>query len=134
MATEGHIIHFDKIGSEELGYISVAEYGKQIPFAINRVYWTYHTPVGIERGNHAHTRLHQVVIAVNGTLEISLENKAGQTNTFMLDHPAKGLYVPPGYWRTIRFSEGAVLLCLANELYDEQEYIRDYDSFKNGEP
>lgn len=63
-----YIINFDAFGASELGYISVAEYQNQIPFKINRVYWTYYTPNKVQRGFHAHKELEQVIVAVSGII------------------------------------------------------------------
>lgn len=125
-----HLIPFDQIGDPALGYISIAEAQKNIPFAIKRVYWTYFTPNHVERGNHAHIKLNQVLFAVAGILQIRLEDRNGNSVEFTLDQPNVGLFVPEGYWRTIRFSHSAVLLCLASEYYDESDYIREYSRFK----
>ena len=125
-----HIIDFKQIGTPNLGYISVAEVGGNIPFEVKRVYWTYYTPNHVERGYHAHIGLEQVIISVSGIIQFNLEDKQGKKQHFVLDEPNKGLYVPPGYWRTIKFSHSAVLVCMASMVYDEKDYIRDYDLFK----
>ncbi|CAM2918923.1 WxcM-like domain-containing protein [Chryseobacterium flavum] len=126
-----HIITFDKIGSSELGYITIAEARKNIPFDIQRVYWTYYTPQDVTRGGHAHKKLQQVIFAVSGIITFNTEDKEGNKETFILDHPTKGLFIPELIWRDIQFSHNAVLLCLASELYDENDYFRDFEEFKN---
>ena len=126
---EPKLIEFSKLGDSTLGYITVAEYGKNIPFEIKRIYWTYYTPHDIVRGHHAHKRLEQVIYAVNGQIEFNLENKSGLKFEFKLDRPNLGLYIPSGYWRTIKLSHSAVLLCLASLEYDEEDYLRDYKDF-----
>lgn len=126
------IINIKKIGSPNLGYISVLEENDGIiPFEIKRVYWTYFTPNHVERGAHAHKELEQVIIAVSGIIDFELEDTKGNKNQFTLDNPNKGLFIPKGHWRDIRFSHNAVLLCLASEKYDEKDYIRNYEEFKN---
>ncbi|MFL9834777.1 sugar 3,4-ketoisomerase [Chryseobacterium terrae] len=129
-----HIIEFSKIGSPDLGYITVAEAQKNVSFDIKRVYWTYYTPQDIIRGGHAHKKLQQIIFAVSGTIEFNTLDLQGNTNTFILDSPAKGLYLPHLIWRDIKFSHSAVLLCLASELYDEKDYFRDFEEFKNFKP
>lgn len=124
------IIELSKIGSSVLGYITVAEENRNIPFDIKRVYWTYFTPQDVHRGGHAHKDLEQVIFALSGTIEFNIEDIYGNKSTFILDSPEKGLYIPSKIWRDIKFSHNAVLLCLASELYIEQDYIRDYDEFK----
>ncbi|MDN3695197.1 FdtA/QdtA family cupin domain-containing protein [Chryseobacterium tructae] len=126
-----HIIDFLKIGSPELGYITVAEAQKNVPFSINRVYWTYFTPQDVIRGGHAHKKLQQVIFAVSGTIEFNTQDLEGNEATFILDSPSKGLYIPELIWRDIKFSHNAVLLCLASELYEEDDYFRDFEDFKN---
>ena len=124
------LIKFDKIGEPSLGFISIVENNDQIPFEVKRVYWTYFTPNHVERGNHAHKKLHQLIVAVSGRIEFTIINKQDEKELFILDNPDKGLYIPNGYWREIKFSHNAVLLCLASEKYDEKDYIRDFNEFK----
>jgi len=126
---EPKIIEFDKIGSAALGYITVAEQYKNIPFDVKRVYWTYFTPHDVIRGGHAHKELEQVIVAVSGTIIFNTEDINGKKQTFVLDHPTKALYIPKCVWRDIKFSHSAVLLCLASEYYFEDDYYRDYDEF-----
>lgn len=121
----------DKIGNSSLGYITVAESLKNIPFEIKRVYWTYYTPQDVTRGGHAHRKLEQLIFAVSGRIEFNTINLEGIKETFILDSPSKGLYLPRLIWRDIKFSHSAVLLCLASELYDESDYFRNYQDFKN---
>ncbi|WMX15211.1 FdtA/QdtA family cupin domain-containing protein [Aureispira sp. CCB-E] len=123
-------IQFEQIGAPHLGYISVAEIQDNIPFEIKRVYWTYFTPNHVERGNHSHRALEQVIICVAGTIYFEFESVGGETFEFELDEPSQGIYVPSGYWRRMKFSHNAVLVCMASQLYDEADYIRDYNEFK----
>jgi hypothetical protein len=125
-----YLIDLKSIGSSELGFITVAEFPKNIPFEIKRTYWTYFTPNNVERGNHAHRQLQQIIVAVAGVIEFDLESKQGEKFNFRLDNPNKGLYIPKEYWRVIHFSHNAVLLCLASLVYDANDYIRDYADFK----
>lgn len=125
------IITYNNIGSSQLGYITIAENQKNVPFDIQRVYWTYYTPQDVIRGGHAHKKLEQVIFAVSGTIIFNTEDKDGNKETFVLDHPSKGLFIPKLIWRDIQFSHSAVLLCLASEVYDEDDYFRDFEEFKN---
>jgi dTDP-4-dehydrorhamnose 3,5-epimerase-like enzyme len=124
------LIELPSIGSSIEGYISVAEFQKDIPFEIRRVYWTYFTPQNIIRGYHAHKKLQQVIFAVSGRIIFRTEDEKGDTSTFTLEEPKVGLYIPPFVWRDITFSHNAVLLCLASSEYDENDYIRKYEDFK----
>ena len=123
------IITLPSIGSSDLGYISVAQNQKNIPFKIKRVYWTYYTPNRVTRGHHAHKDLEQCIFAVSGQIDFELTNQSGKIFKFKLDSPEKGLYIPSMYWRTIKFSHNSVLLCLASEVYQEEDYIRCFDKF-----
>jgi dTDP-4-dehydrorhamnose 3,5-epimerase-like enzyme len=123
-------IDFNSIGDPSLGFITVAEQNKNVPFEIKRVYWTYHTPNNVIRGGHAHKELHQLIFAVSGKITFKTEDKNGKKNEFVLDDPKKGLYIPPYVWRDIQFSHNAVLLCLASLEYSELDYIRYYEEFK----
>ena len=125
-----HIIELEKIGSPSLGYITVAEYQKNIPFEIKRVYWTYFTPNEVLRGGHAHKKLNQVIFAVSGIITFTTEDLQGNKETFVLDTPNKGLFLPEKYWRDKQFSHNTEMLCLASEVYTTEDYIRDYDEFK----
>ncbi|MGV8947468.1 MAG: sugar 3,4-ketoisomerase [Lutibacter sp.] len=131
MMNKPQIIQFNKIGSPNLGYISVGENHENIPFEIQRVYWTYFTPQDVTRGGHAHFELEQVIVAVSGIIKFSTEDLQGNKKIFILDSPEKGLYIPNKIWRDIKFSHNAVLLCLASEKYLESDYIRDYEIFLN---
>jgi len=126
-----YIIQLDKIGAPDLGYITVAESTNNIPFEIKRVYWTYFTPNDVLRGGHAHKDLQQIIFAVSGIINFTTETVNGEIQKFILDSPNKGLFIPKKIWRDIQFSHNAVLLCLASELYEKNDYIRDYDEFKN---
>tara|TARA_B110001452_G_C15234487_1_gene427472 strand:+ start:211 stop:618 length:408 start_codon:yes stop_codon:yes gene_type:complete len=123
-----YLIDFPKIGEPSLGYISVAE-KTNLPFTPKRIYWIYNTPEKINRGFHAHKNLSQVIIAITGKIKLKLVNIKGEILEFHLDGGNHGLFIPKLYWREIRFSKDAILLCLASEPYKEDDYIRSYDEF-----
>ncbi len=107
----------------------MAEQMKNVPFDIKRVYWTYDVPGGESRGGHAHKNLFQLVVAMSGSFTVTLDNGYERT-TVLLNHPWQGLLIEPGTWRTLEdFSSGAVCMVLASELYDEDDYIYEYDEF-----
>jgi hypothetical protein len=128
--TEPHLIYLKSIGDSAIGYITVSEVQKDIPFEIKRVYWTYYTPQNVIRGFHAHKKLRQAIFAVSGTIRFRVEGQDGKEYDFQLDQPHVGLYLPPYTWREIQFSHNAVLLCLASEWFEESDYLRQYDQFK----
>ncbi len=128
---EPYLIELKAIGAPEIGYISIAESLQTIPFEIKRVFWSYYTPQMITRGRHAHHQLEQVLVAVSGRIVVTNESQAGETTVHILENPNIGLYIPPMYWHVMQFSHNAVMLSLASSDYNEKDYIRDYDEFKN---
>jgi WxcM-like, C-terminal len=124
------IIEFPALGKSSLGFISVAEESINVPFEIKRVYWTYFTPNDVQRGGHAHKELQQIIFAVSGVIYCTTEDSSGNKERFILDKPHLGLYMPTYTWGDIRFSHSAVLLCLASDIYKEDDYIRDYQEFQ----
>lgn len=110
-------------------FLNILEVGKDIPFVVRRLYFLHGVKNGAIRGGHAHRKLQQVVIAMSGSFQITLDSANGRFD-FALDSPNSGVLVPPMCWRTLsNFSEGAVCLVLASEFFTESDYIRDYPSF-----
>jgi len=126
-----NIIQFDTIGDQDFGFITVFEFLQNLPFELKRAYWIYQSPLDKTRGNHALKKSRQIVIAIKGIAEIFLENVQGDQFSFTLDKPEKGLYIPNLCWRRISLSEDAVLLCIASTEFDKDDYIRDFEEFKN---
>ncbi|WP_019806226.1 sugar 3,4-ketoisomerase [Saccharomonospora halophila] len=122
------LLEFDE-HADPRGSLSVVETGKDIDFEIKRVYYLYGLPVATVRGAHGHRCLRQVVIALHGQFEITVDD--GHTRgRYLLDTPRRGLFIGPMTWRNlINFSPGAVGLVLASEIYDESDYYRNYDEF-----
>lgn len=111
------------------GNLVAVESGNDIPFTVRRVYYIYDTQSGVTRGFHAHKKLEQILICVSGSCKIRLDNGKEKIEV-LLDSPDQGLYVAHSVWREMYdFSPDAVLLVLASELYDESDYIRNYESF-----
>ena len=125
----GKVIDLPKI-VDPRGNLTVAEQMKNVPFDVARVYWAYDVPAGERRGGAAPRTCQEVIIAVSGSFDVMLDNGRGGTETYHLNHPWQGLYVGTNVWRTLEdFSSGAVCLVLASELFDEDEYIYEYDEF-----
>lgn len=113
----------------EQGALGVVEKDFPFPKAIKRVYFLYDIPSGVSRGSHAHKELHQLIISMSGSFEIQLDDGKA-VETYRLSSPNEGLFVPPGYWRTLtNFSSGTSVVVLASEEYDETDYIRNYGDF-----
>jgi len=114
---------------DERGQLVALEEFKDIPFEIKRVYYMYDTLLNVTRGFHAHKNLKQILICIHGSCKIRLDN-GKEKKVVPLEKPYEGLFVDSNIWREMYdFSEDAVLLVLASELYDENDYIRDYDEF-----
>lgn len=114
---------------DERGQLVALEEFKDIPFEIKRVYYMYDTAKNVTRGYHAHKNLKQILICIHGSCKIKLDNGT-ETKIVPLEKPYEGLYVDNNVWREMfDFSDDAVLMVLASELYDESDYIRNYDDF-----
>lgn len=123
------IIELDKHHSDRKGNISVVENGVTVPFDVKRVYYLYDVPGGESRGSHAHKELSQLIIAASGSFRVTLDD-GNVKRSFTLNRPYQGLYVKPGIWRDLDdFSSGAVCMVLASEVYQPEDYIREYDKF-----
>lgn len=114
---------------DDRGQLVAIEEEQDLPFDVRRVYYIYDTLPGVRRGFHAHRNLQQILICVAGSCKIHLDDGT-DTAEVVLDDPTKGLYISNDMWREMYdFSEGAVLLVLADQHYDEKDYIRNYDAF-----
>lgn len=122
------VIEIPKI-KEPRGNLSVIE-NDIIPFEMKRVYYLYDVPSGSERGGHAHKNLKQFLIALSGSFNVIL-NDGKEEKVITLNKPNEGLLINPGIWRELNnFSSGSVCLVIASAVYDEADYIRDFDEFK----
>lgn len=118
-----------KTFTDNRGSLTIVEEGIDMPFNIQRVYWIHSVPQGEERGKHSNKVSWEYVVAVSGSVEITLEDINGR-HTHILDSKEKGLLIPPDTWDEIRnFSPDAVLLVLASHSYDESTYIHSYEEF-----
>ena len=129
-ASIGKIISLQKM-VDPRGNLSIAEGMKDIPFNISRVYWTYDVPSGACRGGHAHKHCRVFMISVSCSFTVTLDNGRDK-QSFLLNHPYQGLLVETDTWRTLDdFSSGAVCLVLAEDSFEENDYIREYTEFLN---
>ncbi len=118
-----------KTNGDDRGSLVALESNKNIPFNIKRVYYIFDTNSGVIRGLHAHKDLSQVMVCLKGSCRVVLDNGSTKEQV-VLDTPDKGLLIDSMMWREMHdFSADCVLLVLANEHYDESDYIRDYDNF-----
>lgn len=102
-----------------------------VPFPIKRIYYISGVKEGVVRGHHAHKTLEQILICVHGSIEISLDD-GKQKEAIVLNAPGDFVFVGPSVWHTMKWLEDdSILLVLASQKYDENDYIRDYDEFIN---
>ena len=125
---EPRLIELNRI-YDHRGNLSVVEEFREVPFEIKRVYWLYDVPGGESRGGHSHKEQSEFLVAANGSFHVNVDNGI-KKYSFFLNHPYKGLFLPPGLWRTLDdFSSGAVCLVLNSGYFSEDDYIREYDDF-----
>ena len=121
------LISIPKI-EDNRGNLSVIE-NDVIPFEIKRVYYLYDVPAGAERGGHAHIDQKEFLIALSGSFDVVLNDGQNQ-QIITLNKPYEGLLINQGIWRELNnFSSGSVCLVIASAVYDEQDYIREFDEF-----
>lgn len=119
-----------KIHGDDRGSLVALENGHNLPFDVKRVYYIYGTKPNVARGFHAHKKLKQLLIAVSGTVTVKCEYNGSQKE-YTLNRPDEGLLIEGLVWREMHdFSSDCVLLVLADDYYNEDDYIRDYDVFK----
>ena len=122
------IINLPRI-NDPRGNLTFIENDTHIPFHIKRVYYLYDVPGGAERGGHAHKHLEQLIVAMNGSFDVTLDD-GKQITKFHLNRSYFGLYVPKMMWRELdNFSSGSVCMVLASNKYSEDDYYRNYNEF-----
>ncbi len=119
------------IGSyrDSRGFLGVIQ-GLDLPFSIERVFWLDEVPPGTVRGGHAHVESQQVLICTHSIIKASLEDLKGETFDFELVNDQSALYIPPKVWGSFLFENDARAIALASDPFSEEDYIRDYQSFK----
>jgi len=121
------IISIPKV-EDPFGNYGIIE-GDAIPFKVKRVYYLYDIPGGAERGGHSHINQSEFLIAASGSFDVTLKNGSEEI-VVTLNKPDKGLLIGTGIWRELNdFSSGAVCLVMSSDVFDESDYIRDYDDY-----
>ena len=122
------IIDFQKLGDER-GALIVVEQFKNIPFEIKRVYYMFDTLECVKRGFHAHKKLRQLAIPIKGECTFLMDNGL-EKREIILNHASQGLVIEPMIWHEMyNYSPDCILMVLADDFYDESDYIRDYSEF-----
>jgi hypothetical protein len=115
---------------DQRGRLVFAEETRHIPFGVKRIFAIYDVPAGQARGGHAHRAQHQLIIMMVGACVILIDDGSTAIEE-RLNSRSEGLYVPPGVWIELKdFAPGSVCLVLASGLFEEADYIRDYNEFK----
>lgn len=127
---EAKIIDFPKI-LDERGNLTFVEEKAHIPFEIKRTYWIYDVPGGEIRGGHAYKELYEVIIALSGSFDVVVKD-GEEEKIFSLNRSYHGLLVPKMLWRQLQnFSTNSLALIIASEEYQEEDYIKDFDTYKS---
>jgi len=125
------IIDFPKI-QDPRGNLTFAQYPNQIPFVIERIFWTYDVPGGGIRGGHAYFKQQEIIVALSGSFDVIITNADGTSEKFSLNRSYYGLYLPAKTWRHVEnFSTNALSLHISSENFLQEDYIRDFEDFKN---
>ncbi len=124
-----YMLQFPQHGDER-GWLVVIEGVNDVPFDIKRIFYIYGSDESVIRGRHANRKSEFVLINVCGSCKVKTNDGRGNEDIFVLDKPHAGIYIPKLVWKDMYdFSEDSILLCMASEYYDPEEYIRDMDEF-----
>ena len=125
------IINLPKI-KDSRGNLTFIQNNDHIPFEIKRVFWTYDIPGGEIRGGHAYKKQEELIIALSGSFDVVIADSNGNKQIITLNRSYLGLYLPAKTWRHIEnFSSNAVSLHLSSTMFNEEDYIRDFQDFLN---
>lgn len=124
-----YMIDFEEKGDDR-GHLVICEGSQDIPFDIKRIFYIYGSDSSVVRGQHANKKTEFVLINVAGSSKVKVMNGKGNEIVFCLNRPHTGVYLPSMVWKEMYdFSEDSVLLCLASEHYDSEEYVRNYEDY-----
>ena len=119
-----------KQNGDDRGHLVVIEGNKDVPFDIKRIFYIYGSDPNVIRGQHANRETEFVLVNVAGKSKVKVYDGKGNEAIFILNRPHTGIYLPTMVWKDMYdFSEDSVLLVLASEAYNPNEYIRNYDEF-----
>lgn len=126
-----NIINFPKI-QDPRGNLTFLQHSNQIPFEIKRCFWTYDVPGGEIRGGHAYRNQKEIIIALSGSFDVVITNLDGSIEKYSLNRSYYGLYLPAKTWRHIEnFSTNSLALHVSSEFFSTEDYIREFEEFKN---
>jgi dTDP-4-dehydrorhamnose 3,5-epimerase-like enzyme len=115
--------------SDSRGSLTAGEFPTSLPFEVKRFFFISQVPVGSVRGEHAHLKCEQFLVAIKGSVRVLLE-ASGQSEKYILNTSDLGLFIPPMTWGVqYEYSEDCALLVLASHEFDKEDYITNYESF-----
>lgn len=124
------LINFPKI-LDPRGNLTFLQNSDQVPFEIQRVFWTYDVPGGETRGGHAYYKQEEIIIALSGSFDVVITDKNGKETKYSLNRSYYGLYIPAMTWRHMEnFSTNSLGLHLSSSVFDAADYLRDFDTFQ----
>ncbi|MHA6193665.1 WxcM-like domain-containing protein [Pseudomonas wadenswilerensis] len=127
----GVTLHYLNEITDIRGSLSVGEFDRTIPFRAERYFLVYDVPTAETRGEHAHYKCHQFLVAVKGSIHVVVDD-GERREEYVLDKPNMGIYLPPLTWGIqYRYSSDAVLMVFASDYYESADYIRNYEEFKS---
>ena len=130
MRKSPHILQLPKI-RDPRGNLTFLQHADQLPFVIQRVFWTYDVASGEVRGGHAYRTQEEVVIALSGSFDVVVQLPDQEEQRFFMNRSSIALYLPPLTWRHIEsFSTNAVSLHLSSKVFDDRDYIRNFDAYR----
>lgn len=125
------IIQFPKI-FDPRGNLTFLQNSDQVPFEIQRVFWTYDVPGGETRGGHAYYNQEEIIIALSGSFDVVITDKDGTETKYSLNRSYYGLYIPAMTWRHMgNFSTNSLGLHLSSSVFDAADYLRDFEQYKS---
>ena len=115
---------------DDRGHLVIIEQLKEVPFQIKRIFYIFGSDANVVRGQHANRNSEFVLVNLCGTSKVKTDDGLGNLQVFELKEPHVGVYIPRMVWKDMYdFSSDSILLCIASETYDPDEYIRNYESF-----
>ena len=124
-------IMYSPVHTTNSGDLSIIDQTNILPFEMKRIFYIYNNPLGSKRGDHAHIKLEEFIWCLQGKIQVFTISIYGKENSFILDEPNKGLYLPNKTWTyQINLSEDSIYCVLCSDFYKEEDYIRNFEKFK----